>query len=201
MPEPPPPPPGWIPPSSRVRAQQPNIRPPSYYGTYPSIPIAVPARPPSSWNRPAQPEITIRNRHLGPPTPSRSPNRTPVHTPLHTPYSTPPQTPTTPQNQGWATPTYQRSERTTPISPIISPTQPQRNIMQVRTPSYDYRGPIIKQETLKPVKQVENSYEDHHWLEAQVPPDTSTFALIGETLLCPIKVAIYILGELFSRAR
>jgi hypothetical protein len=73
--------------------------------------------------------------------------------------------------------------------------------MQVRTPSYDYRGPIIKQEALKPVKQV-NPYEDYpHWLEPQVPPDTSIFGLIGETLLCPIKVALYILGEIFSRAR
>jgi hypothetical protein len=73
--------------------------------------------------------------------------------------------------------------------------------MQVRTPSYAYRGPIIKQELLKPVKQVESYEEYPQWFEAQVPPDTSTFGLIGETLLCPIKVALYILGEFFSRAR
>jgi len=190
MPEPPPPPPGWIPPSARVRSPPQTVRPPSYSGNYPSIPTVPPASS-ASWN--GRYETTVRNRHL-----SRTPNRTPSSTP----YSTPPQTPPLQQmnwNQGWSSlPYYETPPRfsTPPSSPVTA--QPQWNAMQVRTPSYDYRGPIIKQEVLKQEKQVE-PYT--HWLETQVPPDTTVFGLIGETLLCPIKVAWYILGELFSRSR
>jgi hypothetical protein len=35
------------------------------------------------------------------------------------------------------------------------------------------------------------------WLKLEVP--NGIFGLIGETLLCPLKITLYILGELFRK--
>jgi hypothetical protein len=71
-----------------------------------------------------------------------------------------------------------------PIPPLTQ--QPQRNTMIQSQPAqkhsnYDRRFPDIEME----------------WLKPEVP--NGIFGLIGETLLCPLKITLYILGELFRK--
>ena len=96
--------------------------------------------------------------------------------------------------------------------PLQQPFQPQPSFPQPQSPPVEQHSPV--QTPPPPQKQMYAGRVDPHrpayppgtnwmeaqWLQPEVPKDGG-FALFGETLLCPLKVTILILQEIFHRNR
>jgi hypothetical protein len=92
--------------------------------------------------------------------------------------SNPPSSPT------WRNYTNSTNRDVTHLPPLIPPSSTQNTLYLNASYSVGYSG---------------RSGMDADWLQPHVP--SGIFGLIGETLLCPFKVTIYILREMFWRGK
>jgi hypothetical protein len=174
MPEPPPPPPGYVPP--------PEPRPPE-------------PRPPQ---RPRQ-EYHQRHHHApSPPIPPSPPNPYTIPSPPQQwgpVFNAPaPYQPGASRQSSWRQ-RPQRSPQPAYVAPYVPPVVPLPPLIQ-QPQSVSMNQAYCPRERHDHTRRTEEFGME--WLRPEVPNEM--FGLIGETLLCPLKVTLYVLGELFRRA-
>jgi len=171
MPEPPPPPPGYVPPR--------EPRPPE-------------PQPPQR----SRQEYHQRNYH--PPSPPSPPNPYTIPSPPQQwgpVFVTPaPYQPNTSRQSSWRQ-RPQRSPQPAYVAPYVPPVIPLPPLIQ-EPQSVSMNQASCPRERQDHTRRTEEFGME--WLRPEVPNEM--FGLIGETLLCPLKVTLYVLGEVFRRA-
>jgi len=125
----------------------------------------------------------------------QQPSQVPLNPPSRPPV-VPASAPSLPQNFPLQHPFQPQLAFPPPLNP--PPGNNQHTLIQAPPPPQKqmYPGNI---DLIRPAHMGRN-WIDAQWLQPEVPKD-SGFGLIGETLLCPLKVAILILQDIFRRNR